>query len=151
MTHRAKGGEPAQSAVRQRTFREASISPEVINELVDGSKRLIDDMLWELHNLIESEVDPKRKESLVKIKLNAMKERTNFRVLSRHIATAAAAAAATSFPSSSSTASTAKKSVLDPSGDDFAEGMTGDFKKDFENLPEKLVEKFARDLPVIIL
>ena len=116
----------------------STLTPDLINDLVEESGRILDEMLKELNCLIKSEIDPTRKESLAKMRINALKERTNFRLLSRHLAKAAASTASSQIVPSNP--------CMNRNGLDSE--PTGDFIKDFDNLPEKLVEKFARDLPV---
>ena len=51
--------------MKQGRFQENTLSPEVINELVDGSSRIIDEILKELDVLIKSEADPTRNQTRI--------------------------------------------------------------------------------------
>ena len=132
------------------------INSDVIDELVEESGRILDEMLKKLNILIESEVNLARKASLANIRVDALKERTNFRLLSRHIAHFAANSgnsgnsAANSTPNSGySTANSGNyTTTVSSSQNGVISELTTDFRKDFENLPEKLFGKFACDLPV---
>jgi hypothetical protein len=61
------------------------LPPEVINELVSASFNYSNEILSDISEMIETEKETKRKDLLTKIKDNVVKERDNFRVLSRQI------------------------------------------------------------------
>ena len=111
----------------------------VLDELVDASCRHIEDILKCVSDLIATEVDPSRKDRLMKIQQNALKERANFRVLLRHVV-AAASAPKDSRDDANATDAAADADNVD---DDLAK-----WRKDFRGLPDKLAAKFSRDLPV---
>ena len=109
----------------------------VLNELVDASCRHIEDILNCVSALIKTEVDPSRRDRLIKIQRNALKERANFRVLLRHVVAAASA------PKDLHDDANANDAAADADDDDEAK-----WRKDFRGLPDKLAAKFSRDLPV---